>query len=135
MKTLTRLSARALTYYISVKRWQNDLDFIDTEARFFTQFTNHLALTLHRTVSVDQAYINEKMMGLMSEKDKILQLLKGQLLNLENLAEDLVSEDKDFLTEKQAHLEFEINDLMSEFKEIKKKYFNVISGMIEPIGG
>ncbi|MNY63805.1 hypothetical protein D3C86_2008210 [compost metagenome] len=68
---------------------------------------------------------------LVNEKHHIVGLLDQQLRNLELLAEDLLSEGLNELSEKQADLECRMTDLIHQYREVKRELYVIVEEILD----
>lgn len=132
MRTLSRLSAGALEYYINVRRWKTDLDFINTEIIFLQQLVDDLKVLMPNLAPVltDPTGI-VKLSNIIKDKNRVAKLLEVQLTELEQLADNLLTEDKQTLVGKKAHLNYQVSDLIHEFRETKRTLFGLVEEALE----
>lgn len=132
MRTLARLSAGALEYYINVRRWKTDLDFINTEINFLKQLVDDLKVLMPNSAPVltnPKGLV--KLANLVKDKNRVAKLLDSQLTELELLADNLLKEDKHVLNGKQVHLSYQVSDLFHEFRETKRTLFTLVEEALE----
>ncbi|MCX2452415.1 hypothetical protein OQX61_14160 [Pedobacter sp. PLR] len=127
MKSLTRLPAKALEYYINARRWKTHLDFFNMEVVFLNRIMEEHFLQLagdnHKKKITP---LGSKLSVLMNEKYHVDGLLDQQLKKLELLAEGLLRESPEELAGKQAHLEYHIIDLIHEYREVKRELYTIV---------
>ncbi|MBB2147534.1 hypothetical protein [Pedobacter gandavensis] len=124
METLTKLPPRFLEYYINVRRWKTELDFFNTEVVFLNRLMEEHFLQLiaeDRILKLKQ--LGNKLAVLMKEKHQIKEVLDFQLKEIELLAEGLLKEKTAMLEGKQAHLEYQMIDLIHEYREVKRELY------------
>ncbi|WP_316818251.1 hypothetical protein [Pedobacter nyackensis] len=132
METLSKLPARALEYYINVRRWKTHLEFFNLEVVFLNRLIKEHFLQSSGEDRINRlTELGSKLSILVNEKHHIIGLLDQQLRNLELLAEDLLSEGLDELSEKQADLECRMTDLIHQYREVKKELYNIIEGILD----
>jgi len=132
METLTKLSARSLEYYINARRWKTDLDFFNVEVVFLNRLMEEHFLQLAGEDRIKKlTQLGNKLSELVNEKHQIKELLDHQLRDLELLAEDLLIEGQEGLAGKQAHLEYQMIDLLHEFREIKREVYAIMEAVLD----
>ena len=75
--------------------------------------------------------LGNKLSDLVNEKHQIKELLDHQLRDLELLAEDLLIEGQEGLAGKQAHLEYQMIDLLHEFREVKREVYAIMEAVLD----
>jgi hypothetical protein len=132
METLTKLPARALEYYINVRRWKTYLEFFNLEVVFLNRLMEEHFLQLSGEDHIKKlTQLGSKLSVLVNEKHHIVGLLDLQLRNLELLAEDLLSEGLGELSEKQADLECRMTDLIHQYREVKKELYVIVEEILD----
>lgn len=124
MGTLTNLPPRFQEYYINVRRWKTDLDFYNVEVVFLSRLMEECFLQM---VGDDRRYIlkqlGDKLSVLINEKHQISNLLDLQLENLVLFAEHLANENQLMITKTQSNLEYEMIDLIHQYREVKREVY------------
>lgn len=124
MKSLTKLPPRFLEFYISARRWKTELDFFNVEVVFLNRLIEEHFLQL---VGEDRFFklkqIGGKLSVIMTEKHQLKALLDDQLNGLELLAEGVFEEKTTLLEGKQAHLDYQMIDLIHEYREVKRELY------------
>lgn len=132
MDTLSKLPARALEYYINVRRWKTHLEFFNLEVVFLNRLMEEHFLQLSGKDHIKKlTQLGSKLSVLVNEKHHIVGLLDQQLRNLELLAEDLISEGLDELSEKQADLECRMTDLIHQYREVKRELYVIVEEILD----
>ncbi len=127
MKSLTKLPAKALEYYINARRWKTHLDFFNIEVVFLNRIMEeHFLQLAGDNYKKKMTSLGSKLLVLMNEKYHVDGLLEQQLKKLELLAEGLPKESPDELAGKQAHLECHIIDLIHEYREVKRELYAIV---------
>ncbi|WP_222539111.1 hypothetical protein [Pedobacter polysacchareus] len=132
MQTLTKLSPKALAYYINARRWKAHLDFFNVEVVFLNRIMEEHFLQLsakeHKKIIIP---LGSKLSVLMNEKYQVEGLLDQQLNKLELLAEDLLKENPEDLATKQAYLEYHVIDLIHEYRLIKSGLYHIVGVLLD----
>ncbi len=68
-------------------------------------------------------------MELDLEKNQLERSLNEQLKELVLMAEDVIPEDANHLACKQIRLEYMVNDLFAEYKELKREIFELVESV------
>ena len=132
METLSKLSARALEYYITSRRWKSDLYFSNLEITFLNRLLDeHFQGLVVPEVQDKLKQLGIRLSVLVSEEHQIKELLDLQLENLEQLAKDSLDEHTEELAEKRAHLEYLMIDWIHEYRVIKEEIFLVIGAYLD----
>lgn len=130
METITSLSARSLQYYAIAKKWSSDIEFYKHEIKFLRSLLDDSFFnTQNSTDRKKIAEINCELMELDVEKNQFERLLDEQLKELELMAEDVIPEDANHIACKQIRLEYMVNDLFTEYKELKREIFSLVEGL------
>ncbi|MBS1529095.1 MAG: hypothetical protein JSU01_02205 [Bacteroidetes bacterium] len=136
MEKTDRLSARTLQYYAIAKKWSSDIEFYKHETKFLRSLLDDCFFnTTSPAERVTIAGLNNEITDLDAEKNKLEKSLNEQLKELEQMAEDLIPEDANHIACKQIRLEYLVNDLFAEYKELKRDVFTLverISGTAKP---
>lgn len=130
MKTLTKLSAKELEYYINVRRWKTDLDFLEVEVDFINLLEDAMELFGASRGKLMNASSFQKLADLIVDKEQVLILLTTQLADLEKLAEGVHAGQSGQLAVNQAQLEYQFNDMVRQFRDIKGHFYKQIGQMI-----
>lgn len=132
METLSKLSARALEYYINSRRWKSDLYFSNLEITFWNRLLDeHFHELVDVGIKVKLKQLSKRLSVLVTEEQQIKELLKQQLENLEQLAKDVSDEHTEELAGKHAHLEYLMMDWIHEYRVIKEELFLVLEGYLD----
>jgi DNA gyrase/topoisomerase IV subunit A len=132
METLSKLSARALEYYITSRRWKSDLYFSNLEITFLNRLLDeHFHELVDTDVKAKLKQLGNRLSVLVSEELQIKELLELQLENLEQLAKESLDEHTEELAGKQAHLEYLMMDWIHEYRVIKEEFFFVIGAYLD----
>lgn len=132
METLTKLSARSLEYYINAGRWENELDFFNLEVLFMTRLVEDHFLQLAGEDRVRKlTQLGSKLSDLMNEKHRVKESLTHQLRDLELMAQDLLNEIQEELAGKQAHLEYQMMNLIHDYRAVKTELYAILESCIE----
>lgn len=121
---------RTLESYINIRRWNSELNFFDTELAFFKRLARDLEKLLPGLDVILHQQTALKISGLITDKNKVLQLLNSQLTDLELLAEGLLTENKEEMAAKQAQLEYQVHHLVHELREIKTVFFSTVEQVL-----
>lgn len=118
-------SSRPLQFYVIAKRWASDLEFFKLESNFLQQL---LERYVHRLQDEPQLGQLIKANRDLQELEKMVdtELLDRQLTQLELMAEDVIPEDTDALTEEQVKLENLMACLTAKFREVKQEVYTLV---------
>ncbi|HTN19673.1 MAG TPA: hypothetical protein VL125_04325 [Pelobium sp.] len=130
MKTLTKLSAKELEYYINVRRWKKELDFLEVEVAFIKLLEDEMERFGARRDKLMNVSSFQKLADLVVDKEQVLILLTTQLSDLEKLTEGVHTRQSGQLAINQAQLEYQFNDIVRQFRDIKGHFFKHIGQMI-----
>jgi hypothetical protein len=132
METLNSLSARSLQYYVIAKKWSSDLDFYKVEIRFLRSLLEEYFYTVANMGEEGNfKQISNELMKLEVDKNQTDGLLNDQITQLELMSEDVIYEDVTALTGKQIKLEYMVTKIFNEYKEVKKKIFQLVEKVLE----
>lgn len=132
METLSKLSARALEYYINSRRWKSDLHFSNLEITFLNRLLDeHFHELVNAGTKAKLKQLGKRLSVLVSEEHQIKELLELQLENLEQLAKDVSDEHTEEIAGKHAHLEYLMMDWIHEYRVIKEEIFLVLGGYLD----
>lgn len=125
MDTLLLNSSRPLQFYVIAKRWSADLEFFWLESSFLQRLLDRYVQRFTGQPQWQQmikAHRDLQELEKMADTD----LLARQLTQLELMAEDVIPEDADALTESQIQLEQLMAGLTRRFRAIKEEVFALI---------
>jgi len=132
METLSKLSARALEYYITSRRWKSDLYFSNLEITFLNRLLDeHFHELVDAGIKARLKELGKRLSDVVSEEQQIKELLEQQIEKLEQLAKDGSDEHTEELAGKQAHLEYLMMDWIHEYRVIKEELFLVLGGYLD----
>ncbi len=127
MGTTTAMSARSLQYYVIANRWASDLEFFKTETSFFYHLLDEYFVRLHEPSQQKKfTQVIDDLARLETDKAYADRLLDSQLRHLELMAEDIIPEDVDSLSDKQIELEYLVTALLNEYRTVKSELFTLI---------
>ncbi len=118
------MSARSLQYYVVATRWDSDLEFFKVETAFL-----HRLIDEYFVRSGGPGYIEnfrkpcKALLKLEEDRNRVDNLLTEQLKHLELMADDVISEDIDSLSDKQIKIEYLVTDLVNEYRSVKNELF------------
>ena len=126
------MSARSLQYYVISRKWASDLEFYKIETAFFHRLIEDHFISLSAPEHINELKsIGKKLLMLEVELSTADKLLTWQLHNLELMAEDVIGEDAEALASKQVQLEYLINNITRQFREIKKVLFDLVERVVK----
>ncbi|MCQ6959235.1 hypothetical protein [Mucilaginibacter aquariorum] len=125
MDTMLLNSSRPLQYYVIARRWSSDLEFFRLESGFLQRLLDRYMSRLQghpQFVKLVKAGEDLQELERMVDGD----LLDRQLTQLELMAEDVIPEDADALTEVQVKLERLMSKLTQRFREVKQEVYALV---------
>lgn len=130
MGTTTAGSARSIQYYVITKRWASDLEFFQIETSFLYDLIVDYFMRLCEPAYIEKfKRLTKSLTRLEIDKKYADRVLAEQLKHLEQMAEDIIPEDIDSLSEKQIQLEYLITDLINEYRDVKSELFTLVSNI------
>ena len=130
MGTTTAGSARSIQYYVIAKRWASDLEFFQIETSFLYDLIVDYFMRLCEPAHIEKfKRLAKSLTRLEIDKKYVDRVLAEQLKHLELMAEDIIPEDIDSLSEKQIQLEYLITDLIKEYRDAKSDLFTLVSNI------
>jgi septal ring factor EnvC (AmiA/AmiB activator) len=127
METITSLSSRSLQYYAIARKWSSDVEFYKHEVKFLRSLLDDSFFNTKSAADRTKiAEFNNELMELDVEKSQLERLLEEQLKELELMAEDVIPEDANHIACKQIRLEYMVNDLFSDYKQLKREIFALV---------
>ncbi|MES2265145.1 MAG: hypothetical protein V4520_00200 [Bacteroidota bacterium] len=125
MNTMLINSSRPLQYYVIAKRWASDLEFFRLENHFLQKLLDRYLGQLQDQPQFSQLV---KAGNELHELEQMVDndLFARQLKQLELMAEDIIPEDIDALTEVQIKLEQQMSNLTRLFRNVKKEIFKLV---------
>jgi hypothetical protein len=132
METITSLSSRSLQYYAIARKWKARLEFISLEVNFLRYLIDeHLFSPPDTNLRRAACDMKDRLISLEFQKNTLYETIKGQLFQLELMAEDVVAEDVSELVATQIGLEYRIDEISAEYRELKKQIFALIKGILD----
>jgi SMC interacting uncharacterized protein involved in chromosome segregation len=118
-------SSRPLQYYVIARRWSSDLEFFRLESGFLQRLLDRY---MSRLQGHSQFGKLVKAGEDLQELERMVDgdLLDRQLTQLELMAEDVIPEDADALTEVQVKLERLMSKLTQRFREVKQEVYALV---------
>ena len=118
-------SSRPLQYYVIARRWSSDLEFFRLESGFLQRLLDRYMSRLQGHPQFGKLV---KAGEDLQELERMVDgdLLDRQLTQLELMAEDVIPEDADALTEVQVKLERLMNKLTQRFREVKQEVYALV---------
>ncbi|MFA6082696.1 hypothetical protein [Mucilaginibacter sp.] len=125
MDTMLLNSSRPLQYYVIARRWSSDLEFFRLESGFLQRLLDRY---MSRLQGHSQFGKLVKAGEDLQELERMVDgdLLDRQLTQLELMAEDVIPEDADALTEVQVKLERLMSKLTQRFREVKQEVYALV---------
>jgi hypothetical protein len=124
MGTTTAMSARSLQYYVIAKRWTTELEFFGLEIPFLYFLMDEYFMRLCEPACIKKfKQVITDLSKLETDRKNIKSLLGQQLSEITRMAEDIVPENIDLLSEKQIKIEYLFNALTIQYRAVKKELF------------
>jgi hypothetical protein len=135
MKTITTMSVRSLQYYVIARRWASDLEFFKIETAFLHRLMDDYFIPLcDKTYFEKFKQTGKNLLRLEADSNKADILLTDQLKHVELMAEDIIPEDAEELAVNQVQLEYLMNNLTHEYRDVKKQLFELVESIIKENG-
>ncbi|MEO6849171.1 MAG: hypothetical protein ABI203_04355 [Mucilaginibacter sp.] len=132
METLTAMSSRSLQYYVIAKHWASDIEFFKIETAFLHRLLDKYFLRLCERDYMDKLELTGlKLLKLEKEECQAHLMLAEQLRCIELMAEDFIHENADELAVNQVKLEYLINNLTNDYREVKKEMFTLVETVMK----
>lgn len=127
METINSLSSRSLQYFVIAKKWSSDLDFYKFESGFLRSLLDsYYSMLANKDEKAGIKQLNNELLKLDTDKNQLEKLLGEQIIQLELMSEDVIPEDTAILISKQIQLEYCINKIFKDYRELKKSVFQLI---------
>jgi len=125
MDTMLLNSSRTLQFYVVAKRWSADLEFFRLESSFLQRLLDRCIGQFNGQPKWQQMVKTSRD---LRELERLIDvdLLSRQLTQLELMAEDVIPEDADALTESQVKLEQLMAGLTRRFRDVKQEVFTLV---------
>jgi hypothetical protein len=131
MESNHNLSARSIQYYVIARRWNSDIEFFKLESAFLRQLIDDHFKQLAKPFNIGKLRVaNDKLLKLEHDTGAIERSLGQQITQLSLMAEDVIPEDTGALEGKQVKLEYLINNLNIDYREVKKEIFTLVANVI-----
>jgi hypothetical protein len=130
MGTTTAMSARSLQYYVIATRWASDLEFFKVETAFLHRLIAEYFIRLGGPEYIENfRKTGEALLKLEEDRNRADKLLTEQLKHLELMAEDVIPEDVNSLSDKQIQIEYLVTDLVNEYRSVKNELFVLVKNV------
>ncbi|MDB5135003.1 MAG: hypothetical protein JWP37_1606 [Mucilaginibacter sp.] len=121
------MSARSLQYFVIATRWASYLEFFRVETVFFRHLIDEYFIRLGGPGHTENfIMICKALLKLEEDRKRADNLLTGQIKHLELMAEDIIQEDINSLSEKQIQIEYLVTDLVNEYRCVKNELFTLV---------
>jgi len=131
MKQKSLISSSCLQHYVLIRKWGSDMEFFKIETSFLHRLLDEYFVRLTNSLFIQDLKSNgEKLLNLEKEVSKVDLLIKRQLKELEWIAKNLISENKERVIDAQVELEFHMKSVALEFREVKTNIFKLIERVI-----
>ena len=124
------MSARSLQYYLIATRWASDLEFFKVETAFLHRLIEEYFIRLGGPKHIENFRKTGKaLLKLEEDRNRADNLLTEQLKHLELMAEDVIPEDVNSLSDKQIQIEYLVTDLVNEYRSVKNELFVLVENV------
>lgn len=131
MKRKSLISSSCLQHYVLIRKWGSDMEFFKIETSFLHRLLDEYFVRLTNSLFIQDLKSNgQKLLNLEKEVSKVDLLIKRQLKELEWIAKNLISENKERVIDAQVELEFHMKSVALEFREVKTNIFKLIERVI-----
>jgi len=131
METSQNLSALTTQYYVIARKWASDLEFFKIENSFLHRLLEDHFIKMTTPEYIERLkHIGKQMYELDNDISRADTQVDRQLKKMELMAENVIPESPDELTDIQNSLDGLITKITDEYRALKRELFETISSLI-----